>query len=404
MFTWTRPDGAPTAPTAAPPVAANPAADEPAEPSSEASPSPAPQSDVHLTVGYAGDVLMHLPILDATEGGQGNIAPLARAEQPWIEGADVALCGMEVPLAPDGVPSGFPVFGTLPEVVTGLDELGWDGCATASNHSWDRGLDGVVATADALEAAGMGWSGTNRTRDEAQTPYQIYELSRGGRTVRVAQLSTTFGLNGFVADPDWAVDLNDVDWVAGQARAAREAGADVVVLHSQLGEEYSPVPIESQTEYARAVAATGEVDVFFGAHPHVPQTDELLDGGPGGRGMWASYSAGNFISNQSIEQGTVMAGIGTFVWIDVTVPGQQDAGGARVDGLHWHPFTVDINGGHRILDLAAAHDGAVPEWCTLAPEEIERRWEAVTSTLDMSTYSAEPPVPTGPLPSPLPRG
>ena len=371
----------------------------------EAAPDATGPPDAHLTIGYGGDVLMHTSVMGDTENGQGDIAPLTSAADPWTGGADLALCGMEVPISPTGVASGYPAFGTLPGVVTALADTGWDGCATASNHAWDQGLDGVIATADTLQAADLGWSGTNRTQAEAEAPYQIYELTRAGRTVRVAQLSSTYGLNGSTADPSWSVNINDVEWAAQQARAAREAGADIVVLHSQIGEEYTPDPVAAQTEYARAIAATGEIDVLFGAHPHVPQSSDLLDGGPDGAGMWVSYSAGNFISNQSIDQGTVLAGVGTFVWVDVTVDqGTDGADNAHVDSLHWHPFTVDNDGGHRLIDLAAARAGDVPAGCTLSAEEISERWRAVTTNLGMETYSEDAPAMTGPEPAVLPRG
>ena len=367
-------------------------------------PSPAP-TEARFTIGYAGDVLTHMPVMDDTAGGGGDIEPLIAAARPWSEGVDLALCGMEVPVAPDGVPSGYPVFGSTTAVVDALSRSGWDGCATASNHSWDRGFDGVVTTADALRADSMGYSGTNRTQAEAAAPYQLYELTRGGMTVTVAQLSSTYGLNGFSADPDWAVNLNDVAWVEAQARAAREAGADVVVLHAQIGEEYSPDPVPAQTEFAQAVAQTGQVDVLFGAHPHVPETNELLPGGPGGRGMWVSYSAGNFISNQSEELGTVLVSVGLFVWVDVVVT--QDADGTRsagVEALHWHPFTVDLGGGHRLVDLAAAQQGRVPADSTLSAEEIDRRWQAVTEVVNAQTLTDDPPAPSGDAPVARPRG
>ena len=373
-----------------------------------ADPSPTPSAaptEARFTIGYAGDVLTHMPVMDDTAGGGGDIEPLIAAARPWSEGVDLALCGMEVPVAPDGVPSGYPMFGSTTAVVDALSRSGWDGCATASNHSWDQGFDGVVATADALRADSMGYSGTNRTQAEAAAPYQLYELTRGGMTITVAQLSTTYGLNGFSADPDWAVNLNDVAWVDAQARAAREAGADVVVLHTQLGEEYSPDPVPAQTEFAQAVAQTGQVDVLFGAHPHVPETNELLPGGPGGRGMWVSYSAGNFISNQSEDLGTILVGIGLFVWVDVVVT--QDADGTRstsVEALHWHPFTVDLNGGHRLVDLAAAQQGRVPEGATLSAEEIGRRWQAVTDVVNAQTLADAPPAPSGDAPVARPRG
>ena len=373
-----------------------------------ADPSPTPSAaptEARFTIGYAGDVLTHMPVMDDTAGGGGDIEPLIAAARPWSEGVDLALCGMEVPVAPDGVPSGYPMFGSTTAVVDALSRSGWDGCATASNHSWDQGFDGVVATADALRADSMGYSGTNRTQAEAAAPYQLYELTRGGMTITVAQLSSTYGLNGFSADPDWAVNLNDVAWVDAQARAAREAGADVVVLHTQLGEEYSPDPVPAQTEFAQAVAQTGQVDVLFGAHPHVPETNELLPGGPGGRGMWVSYSAGNFISNQSEELGTVLVSVGLFVWVDVVVT--QDADGTRstsVEALHWHPFTVDLNGGHRLVDLAAAQQGRVPEGATLSAEEIGRRWQAVTDVVNAQTLADDPPAPSGDAPVARPRG
>lgn len=373
-----------------------------------ADPSPTPSAaptEARFTIGYAGDVLTHMPVMDDTAGGGGDIEPLIAAARPWSEGVDLALCGMEVPVAPDGVPSGYPMFGSTTAVVDALSRSGWDGCATASNHSWDQGFDGVVATADALQADSMGYSGTNRTQAEAAAPYQLYELTRGGMTITVAQLSSTYGLNGFSADPDWAVNLNDVAWVDAQARAAREAGADVVVLHTQLGEEYSPDPVPAQTEFAQAVAQTGQVDVLFGAHPHVPETNELLPGGPGGRGMWVSYSAGNFISNQSEDLGTILVGIGLFVWVDVVVT--QDADGTRstsVEALHWHPFTVDLNGGHRLVDLAAAQQGQVPEGATLSAEEIERRWQAVTDVVNAQTLTDAPPTSSGDAPVARPRG
>ena len=128
-------------------------------------------------------------------------------------------------------------------------------------------------------------------------------------------------------------------------------------------------------------------------------------GGPGGRGMWVSYSAGNFISNQSEALGTILVEIGLFVWVDVVVT--QDADGTRdvsVQALHWHPFTVDLGGGHRLVDLAAAQQGRVPADSTLSAEEIDRRWQAVTEVVNAQTLTDDPPAPSGDAPVARPRG
>ncbi len=352
---------------------------------------------MRFTVGYAGDVLMHMPVMESTPGASGDITANIAAETPWVEGLDLALCGMEVPVAPDGVYSGYPSFGTSTEVVAALARSGWDGCATASNHAADRGEAGVVATLDALDAHGLGHAGTYRSQQDASVPFALYELERGGRTVTVAQISTTMDLNGLEDPTGYSVSLNDVGTITKAATSARAAGADLVVVHSQLGEEYETTPNDKQVSYAQSLADSGQVDILFGAHPHVPQPAEKLSGGVGGKGMWVSYSAGNYISNQDEECCAPLSDVGQLVWADVT---SHADGSVSVDKLNWHPFTMDLAGGHKIRDLAALHNGERPADLGLSTEQIDRRWSLLTSQVkDASTMSTTPPTPTGPAPT-----
>ena len=366
-------------------------------PTPSASASVGGSQDVHFTVGYAGDVLMHMPVMESTPAGSGDITANIAAETPWVEGLDLALCGMEVPVAPDGVYSGYPAFGTSTEVVAALARSGWDGCATASNHAADRGEAGVVATLDALDAHGLGHAGTYRSQQDASVPFALYELERGGRTVTVAQISTTMDLNGLEDPTGYSVSLNDIGAITKAAKSARAAGADLVVVHSQLGEEYETTPNDKQVSYAQSLADTGQVDIFFGAHPHVPQPAEKLSGGVGGKGMWVSYSAGNYISNQDEECCAPLSDVGQLVWADVT---SHADGSVSVDKLNWHPFTMDLASGHKIRDLAALHNGEQPAGLGLSKEQIDRRWSLLTSQVkDTSTMATTPPKPTGPAPT-----
>lgn len=352
---------------------------------------------MHFTVGYAGDVLMHMPVMESTPGASGDITANIAAETPWVEGLDLALCGMEVPVAPDGIYSGYPSFGTSAEVVAALARSGWDGCATASNHAADRGEAGVVATLDALDTHGLGHAGTYRSRQDASVPFALYELERGGRTVTVAQISTTMDLNGLEDPTGYSVSLNDVGAITKAATSARAAGADLVVVHSQLGEEYETTPNDKQVSYAQSLADSGQVDILFGAHPHVPQPAEKLSGGVGGKGMWVSYSAGNYISNQDEECCAPLSDVGQLVWADVT---SHADGSVSVDKLNWHPFTMDLAGGYKIRDMAALHNGERPADLGLSTEEIDRRWSLLTSQVkDASTMSTTPPKATGPAPT-----
>ena len=357
--------------------------------------------DVHFTVGYAGDVLMHMPVMESTPGASGDITDNVAAETPWVEGLDLALCGMEVPVAPDGIYSGYPSFGTSSEVVGALARSGWDGCATASNHAADRGEAGVIATLDALDAHGMGHAGTYRSKEDASVPFALYELERGGRTVTVAQISTTKDLNGLDDPTGHSVSLNDVGAITKAAKTARAAGADLVVVHSQIGQEYETTPDNDQVSYARSLADSGQVDILFGAHPHVPQPAEKLSGGVEGKGMWVSYSAGNYISNQDEGCCAPLSDVGQLVWADIT---SHADGSVSVDRLNWHPFTMDQEGGYKVRDLAALHNGERPVGLGLGKEEIDRRWSMLTSDVkDASTMSTTPPKSTGPAPKILSR-
>ena len=224
------------------------ASPSPADPAPPATPSPEPQ-DVELTLLAAGDVLPHDPLNDSATGAAGiDYSPLLAGIDPWVKGADLALCHLEAPVAPPGVePSGYPVFAGPPELVRDLGEQGWDGCSTASNHSADSGYDGLAATLDALDRAGMGHVGTARDRRESLGP-QYYELRRSGRTVTIAHLSATYGLNGY--DPPrggWSVDLIDTERIVRQAERARAAGADLVVVSLHDGYEYVTEPTRTSS-------------------------------------------------------------------------------------------------------------------------------------------------------------
>ena len=228
-------------------------------------------------------------------------------------------------------------------------------------------------------------------------PFALYELERGGRTVTVAQISTTMGLNGLDDPTGYSVSLNDVGAITKAAKAARAAGADLVVVHSQIGQEYETTPDKEQVSYAQDLAASGQVDIFFGAHPHVPQPAEKLPGGVKGKGMWVSYSAGNYISSQDESYCGPLSDVGQLVWADVT---SHADGSVSVDKLNWHPFTVDQGAGYKVRDLAALHNGERPAGLSLDGEEIERRWSMLTSDVkDASTMSTTPPKSTGPAPT-----
>ncbi|WP_218220257.1 CapA family protein [Nesterenkonia sp. Act20] len=376
--------------------------------------APAPQepgSD-QFTIAATGDVLLHDNLLEeaaelAAEQDY-SFAPLMSGVEDLIAGADLALCGLEVPIAPEGVePVGYPVFAAPPEIAADLAEVGFDGCSTANNHSFDQGADGQERTLEVLDAAGLGHAGTARTPAEASEP-QLYTLERGGREVTVAHLATTMLHNQGYPPPEdepWRVSDVSPDELTQQAAQAREEGADVVVASVHWGEEYTDAPAQAQRDYGERLAAGGEIDAVFGSHPHTPQPMERLEGGPAEAGMWVAWSMGNFLSNQDEACCAPETASGTVAYATVEV----DDDGARVRSMDWLPVTVDRgptdDEPHRgIWSLRDLAEGEAPAAVELSERTIADRWSGILDVMTGRQLREQPPSPTGDAPVVVPRG
>ncbi len=366
------------------------------------SPQPSPslepaRPDAHFTIVAAGDVLPHLPVLASARTSNGyDFTPLLAGLDQWVSGADLALCHMEIPIAPPGTsPTGYPVFSTVPDVVRDLGEQGWDGCSTASNHAVDRGQAGIDTTIDTFDAAGLGHAGTASSAAD-DTP-QLYRLDRAGRTFTIAHLAVTYGTNGMPVGQPWSVDLVDVDKIVRQATQARTDGADMVLVSLHNGNEYVTAPTAEQVRVATALATSGQVDLVIGHHAHVPQPIELLPGGPDGHGMWVAYGLGNYLSNQDSACCAPATSGGELLVVQVTATGADPAAGTaagppRVTSMAYLPITVDRRGGHRVYALPEITDGAGQ----LSAAEVAARLARVTSAAgSLAPIATTPPTPTG---------
>lgn len=352
------------------------------EPAPEPSVTPEPVvPTVTFTLVAAGDVLTHAPVnSSATQGGVIDYTPLMAAVQPYVEGADLALCHLEVPVAPPGTaPTGYPMFGAPAEIVRDLGLAGWDGCSTASNHSVDRKFAGLVTTIDLLDAYGMGWAGTARSEQEAATT-QFYQVRQGERVIRVAHISFAYGLNGLPvpAEGAWTVDLFNADAadaspIIAAAQRARDQGADVVLASVHCCVEYRTQPTDAQASIAAQVAASGLVDLYIGHHAHVPQPITLLPGGTSGNGMWVAYGLGNYLSNQSSDCCVPQTSNGVMLTATISV----DPDGAVEVAPEWTAITVDRLGGHRMHVLTDVWEGTG----RLSAAEVQARWGRVADAV-----------------------
>ncbi|MTE22130.1 CapA family protein [Streptomyces sp. TRM43335] len=250
-----------------------------------------------FTVVATGDIIPYPSIirqarLDA--GGKGHdFTDILAGVRPVVASADIALCHMETPYGDeDGPFTGYPLFRSPPQLAEALRATGYDSCSTASNHSLDDGFDGVRRTLDALDEAGVRHAGTARSATEAARPAV---LRAGG--AEIAHLAYTYGTNGIPIPEErpWAVRLLEPERVIADARAARRAGADVVVVSVHWGTEWQQAPDPTQLRLARELTAArtdgrGDIDLVVGTHNHVPQPYEKVNG------TWVVYGLGDQVA------------------------------------------------------------------------------------------------------------
>lgn len=304
-----------------------------------------------FTVAVTGEILPHPSVVEharrygAASGTAFDFAPMFAPLAGHLAEADLALCHLEVPVAPpDAELSGYPDFGIPAEVGPGIASAGWDRCSTASNHANDRGTAGIVATLDALDAGGVTHHGTARNADEAAV---TGAFDVGG--IRVAHLSYTWGYNGTAPREAWMANVIDPDRILADAARARADGAVVVLVSLHWGNEYDSAGSDAQRTLADRLLASPDIDLIVGHGPHVLQPIEVF------HGKYALLSVGNLVANQGSERPSTYDG----VIVDVTFS-QGDDGRFVAAAPMVHPTWYDAAAGVVLVaSLAADRPGAL---------------------------------------------
>ncbi|MGW4487525.1 CapA family protein [Amycolatopsis sp. NPDC004368] len=321
----------------APQVAAPPRV-EPSAPGSPASAGPS-----SFTVVATGDVLIHPALTDQAEadgGGTIDYRQILAGVKPLVAGADLAICHLETPLAPEGGPyTGYPSFSAPPQIAEAIKDTGYDTCSTASNHTLDKGAAGITRTLDKLDEVGLKHTGSARSADEAAKP-----LILDVHGVKVAQLSFAFGFNGIKvpAGKPWLANEIDADDILAAAHRAREAGAQVVIAGLHWGVEYHQEVTDDQAALARKLLASRDLDLIVGHHAHVVQPFAKVEG------KWVAYGLGNEIARHDDPRGSTEEGAAarfTFTQTD---------GHWAVSKAEYLPTLIDLGPPIRLRDLTTA--------------------------------------------------
>ena len=299
----------------------------------------------HLTISVSGDLLIHSPVWERAlqlGGGSYDFAPLFARLRPYVERPDLAICHVETPMSPEA-PSSYPIFNTPPALAKGVAATGWDACDTASNHAVDQGADGIAATGEALEDAGVTHTGSFASEAARGRP-----LILNDRGVKVAYLAYTTDTNGIPPPQTWSVNIASPERILDDARAARKAGADAVIVNLHWGgeivAEYSSQPSKAQIRLAARVTDSPAVTAIVGQGPHVVQPIWRL------HDKYVLFSEGNLVSNQGSAAGLPAASQDGYVGLLDVVVREHDS---EVAGVRYVPVWVS-HPGYTVLPIGDA--------------------------------------------------
>ncbi len=238
--------------------------------------------DVSVKLVFAGDIML--------DDGPGRL--IAKGGDPLqdfastVMDSDLAIANLECPVATGGSakPGKIYTFRAKPAALRVLQGR-FQALALANNHSGDYGKAAFLETIAHLDEAGFQHFGGGRNLTEAHAPLWI---TRKG--LRIALLGyDEFKPRSFEAGPTWpGIAWSEDALVIADIRAARAAGADLVIPMMHWGWEREPEPSARQRALARLMIDAG-ADMVVGGHPHVTQGVEYY------KGKMIVYSLGNFI-------------------------------------------------------------------------------------------------------------
>jgi poly-gamma-glutamate capsule biosynthesis protein CapA/YwtB (metallophosphatase superfamily) len=333
--------------------------------------------ELSVTVGAAGDLLPHASVIasaaDYAGGAEGGyeFGPMFEDVADLLSTSDLTLCHLETPLTPDNTgltTQGVLSFNTPYQLAGALAEVGFDGCEFASNHTMDRGLDGVADTEQVVRDAGLGYAGPTAQEDRAGLA-EVYETA--GAAVAHLAYTYTYPNDGSPTTvvPGEAPWLERNLWPAvgaegilEDAAAARGDGADFVVVSMHWGQEYATEPTTDQRRIASELLESDDVDLVLGTHVHVVQPCEVVNG------KHVLYGLGNFLSNQSPDTtgGALRPETQEGMVAQVTL--HRDGSGVVTSELRVQPTWVDLDG-HVVRPATTA----------TRPETYRRTLETLTS-------------------------
>lgn len=313
-----------------------------------------------IKISFLGDIMCEEPLLKASLNNKGeyNFDKIFEEIKTTFTESDYVVGNLETICVGEqyGLTNHLFNFNTPIEFLSAIKSSGIDLVTTATNHSLDRGIEGLKENIKNIEQHKLDYVGTNLNETDETIFYKDIQ------GVKVAFLNYTYGTNvhinenilsdnelfhinmlqsqqpeiervkfkkknkslksklsqfvfKFISLKTWlklkksigvnhnkAYQDNDISYISNNNLEnirkeihKAKSNSDLVVMCMHSGGQFHPEPGEF-SKYMMNFMAENEVDLIVGNHPHVVQESELFS-----NGVLGLYSLGNFsISPSSV--------------------------------------------------------------------------------------------------------
>ena len=318
-----------------------------------------------MKIGFLGDICLGAPVV-SNVSSQEERYPFGGVGDE-LGKLDLGVGNLECCIPEDSCGSdGGSFFAASPEMLDRARRAGIGLMSLANNHVLDCGEEGLSATLESLDAAGIGHFGAGENSDQASA---VRWLEWAGR--RLAFIGACDRSSCFAGPEKAGVQPSQRRWLGPSVReAVRSADLVTVTLHADFEFVRSPAPWRMR--FCRWLIDQG-AHLVICHHPHVLQGVEEYGGG------LIAYSLGNFVFpvvGNAYQETRAQARDSMILTVDLDF---EAKGGPLIS---WDPIPVRISEHHEPVGLSSPVAQQRREEFEglsrgLGPVTVRKKWRAV---------------------------
>ena len=251
-------------------------------------------SIITVRITAAGDLMCHSTQFNYAMVSKDsfNFKPVFDSIKSYFDSSDFVAGNLETVIADsDSAYSGYPVFNTPEDFLSGLKYAGFNHLILANNHILDRELKGLLRTIKKVKKFGFSFSGAVENLSKKDS-IKIFNI----KGIKIAFLSFTYFTNNPNRQARKYVEIISRAALRRRIALANKGGAEFVIVYFHFGKEYERFPNAVQKMIVSEAVRDG-ADLILASHTHTVQPAEFIKR-ERGDSVFVIYSMGNFLSNQ----------------------------------------------------------------------------------------------------------